>query len=297
MTREEAIKTIRLTCPKISDSECDFETAMRFLIPELRESEDERIKKIITDSVFYQYGAGVEYKDVLDYLDKLEKQKEQRLLSVSAASEWLRKHVCNYMNSEYNEFHQCAEYDGSIDKEKLINDFEKAMQKESLRDFIDDFPYSDEQKEQQQEKKEVKFVLPKFLYARTTNNKTIDVSYAPQSLDAVEYIRSDYLHQEQKPAWSEEDKKKIGRLRSVVNQLASYTDSLDVNGDYCEGDYAELDAWLKLLPLKRKIDGFTIEEFSAISRAIELLYGSHFEIVPPLKDILTKMAKYDKGTI
>ena len=41
--------------------------------------EDERIREIITDSVFYQYGAGVEYKDVLDYLDKLEKQKEQRL--------------------------------------------------------------------------------------------------------------------------------------------------------------------------------------------------------------------------
>lgn len=48
------------------------------LIPELAESEDERIKKIITDSVFYQYGAGVEYKDVLDYLDKLEKQREQK---------------------------------------------------------------------------------------------------------------------------------------------------------------------------------------------------------------------------
>lgn len=37
--------------------------------------EDERIMKIITDSIFY--GAGVEYKDVLDYLDYLEKLKEQ----------------------------------------------------------------------------------------------------------------------------------------------------------------------------------------------------------------------------
>ncbi len=43
------------------------------------ESEDERIRKIISDSVFYQYGAGVEYKDVLDYLDKLEKQKYNRM--------------------------------------------------------------------------------------------------------------------------------------------------------------------------------------------------------------------------
>ena len=55
----------------------------------------------------------------------------------------------------------------------------------------------DSLQQEQQEKKEVKFVFPKFLYARTTNNKTIDVSYAPQSLDAIEYIRSDSLQQEQ----------------------------------------------------------------------------------------------------
>ena len=102
-----------------SDAVADLIQQMRVSEPE--ESEDERVRKIISDSVFYQYGAGAEYKDVLDYLDKLE----------------------------------------------------------------------------QQEKKEVKFVFPKFLYARTTNNKTIDMSYAPQSLDAVEYIRSDSLQQEQ----------------------------------------------------------------------------------------------------
>ena len=55
----------------------------------------------------------------------------------------------------------------------------------------------DSLQQEQQKKKEVKFVFPKFLYARTTNNKTIDISYAPQSLDAVEYIRSDFLQQEQ----------------------------------------------------------------------------------------------------
>ena len=57
-------------------------------------------------------------------------QKKQKSSSIIAASEWLREHVCCYMNSEYNEFHKCVEYDGSIDKERLINDFEEAMQKE-----------------------------------------------------------------------------------------------------------------------------------------------------------------------
>lgn len=49
----------------------------------------------------------------------------------------------------------------------------------------------DSLQQEQQESSKGKFVFPKFLYARTTNNKTIDVSYAPQSLDAIEYVRKD----------------------------------------------------------------------------------------------------------
>lgn len=36
-----------------------------------------------------------------------------------------------------------------------------------------------------------KFVYPDKLYARTNNNITIDISYAPQTLEAVEYTRTD----------------------------------------------------------------------------------------------------------
>ena len=36
-----------------------------------------------------------------------------------------------------------------------------------------------------------KFTFPSALYARTIDNKTIDVSYTPQSLDVVEYIKND----------------------------------------------------------------------------------------------------------
>lgn len=78
MTREEALKIVRNIYQTDKEKE-----ALGVLIPELCESEDERIKKIITDSVFYQYGAGAEYKDVLDYLDKLEKQKEQKNVDIA----------------------------------------------------------------------------------------------------------------------------------------------------------------------------------------------------------------------
>lgn len=40
-----------------------------------------------------------------------------------------------------------------------------------------------------------KFTFPNVLYARTIDNKTIDVSYTPQSLDAVEYIKNDQTEQ------------------------------------------------------------------------------------------------------
>lgn len=38
-----------------------------------------------------------------------------------------------------------------------------------------------------------KFVYPDKLYARTNDNITLDISYAPQTLEAVEYIRTDAL--------------------------------------------------------------------------------------------------------
>lgn len=43
------------------------------------------------------------------------------------ACKWLKKNTSNYQNWEYNEFHNCVEYDGSMDIEKMISEFKKAM--------------------------------------------------------------------------------------------------------------------------------------------------------------------------
>lgn len=63
-----------------------------------------------------------------------------------------------------------------------------------------------------------KFVFPKFLYARTINNKTIDVSYAPQSLDAVEYTRSDSLQQEQPEVGLEKEVEKKWNSFEIIDE-------------------------------------------------------------------------------
>ena len=39
--------------------------------------------------------------------------------------------------------------------------------------------------------KESKFVYPDKLYARTNDNIKLDISYAPQNMEAIEYIRTD----------------------------------------------------------------------------------------------------------
>ena len=49
--------------------------------------------------------------------------------------------------------------------------------------------------QEQPESSKGKFVFPNYLYARTMDNKTIDVSYVPQSLDAVEYIKNNPTEQ------------------------------------------------------------------------------------------------------
>ena len=238
MTREEAIKVANEMHGWVkTDREKE---ALETLIPELRESDDERIRKAMVD-YFSQYKddglRGVDITPWIAYLENLKPsfrkihdgvmwdrglrtgialgKKEQKSLNIGAASEWLRKHVCNYMNSEYNEFHQCVEYDGSIDKEKLINDFEKAMQKESLRDFIDDFPYSDEQKPIN----ESNMHEPTLDEARKWN-EAYEKGYS---------LGYENGRNEQKPAeWSKEDDFKLGALITDIETRSDLTETIKI---------------------------------------------------------------------
>lgn len=79
MDRKEAIETIRRCMPRVGDSQCDFETALRELIPELAESEDERMPRMIglalTDVPEERFTSlGTTLKDCLAYLEKLKEQ-------------------------------------------------------------------------------------------------------------------------------------------------------------------------------------------------------------------------------
>lgn len=64
-----------------------------------------------------------------DRFNLLPKQ-EQKPIDMDFVSDWLRKHIKTYLNSEYNEFHQTVEYDGNIDVERLIEDLKKAIEQQ-----------------------------------------------------------------------------------------------------------------------------------------------------------------------
>lgn len=76
MKKEEAIKILRETHDSALFS---VRTALETLIPELRESEDERVRKAIINYILYK-ADGVSEEDEHKWISWLEKQKEQNLL-------------------------------------------------------------------------------------------------------------------------------------------------------------------------------------------------------------------------
>ena len=130
MERSEAIERIKARYDKWALDNEDMK-AIQALIPELKESEDERIRKAIEGTIRV-YGktqgewlCGYDMDTLVIHLREafgaLERQKEQKhSLNFDAISSWLRDHVSRYVNSEFNEFHHCTEYDGTINVERLI---------------------------------------------------------------------------------------------------------------------------------------------------------------------------------
>ncbi len=112
------------------------------IILEPEESEDEKIRKelikllnIMSDGIVENYTT-IPLKDFVAYL---EKQKEHKQVDIDFVSDWLRKHIKTYVNSEYNEFHKTMEYDGSINIEHLIEDLKKEIEQQPFAhesDFV-----------------------------------------------------------------------------------------------------------------------------------------------------------------
>lgn len=90
----------------------------------------------------------------------------------------------------------------------------------------------------QQEQPEVpngKFVFPKYLYARTKDNKTIDMSYAPQDMNAIEYIRNDFIQQEQ-PELDLHNNGWIDCRKQMPKETKQWSDTLQGHREWTESE-------------------------------------------------------------
>lgn len=76
-------------------------------------------------------------------------------------------------------------------KEQLEKEWKELEPWNNIGPTVQEFLYG-----KQPEVQNGKFVFPKYLYARTKDNKTIDMSYAPQDMTAIEYVRNDFVEQE-----------------------------------------------------------------------------------------------------
>jgi len=98
MDRKEAIEIVKKNYPHVTASGSEFETALRELIPELAESEDERIRKKIITIIKNETGWQQEFPSQNQCLAWLEKQKERGPLTKE--EEYTLNRIIEYLEDE-----------------------------------------------------------------------------------------------------------------------------------------------------------------------------------------------------
>lgn len=271
MTREEAIEIVKKH--GISADGTKFESALSELIPELAESEDERIRKALVwhlkaDVDFVSNG--VTKAECIAYL---EKQKENPKSADSISSDCTSDVKCE---DRWHKVTDSLPDNGRLVLAKdclgnvLLARYDGENWEVNVYDNEDHYCHNSISKwceipsEKQQESLHIPETSKENANSFTDEDErfrrwlcdyfsSIDKAWIHKDITCIDILRWLEKQKEQKPAeWSEEDERMIGRMRSVVNECAFYNDALDVNGDYCEGDYAKLDDWLKSLPLNLK---------------------------------------------
>lgn len=228
MTKEEAIKKIKWEIAGLIIDK-DAREALETLIPELRESEDDRIVRCIEVALtdvdeqrFKDFGTTL--KDCIAYLEK-----QKHSLNFDAISSWLRDHVSRYVNSEYNEFHNCTEYDGTINIERLIADLKVA---------VDSGAFDIHEQKEQKQNPLIKIMEDKKAITEDIRNgiptKTIEKERNVKFATPV-----DVSHTE----WSEEDKEMKLLVFRIINGFYNWTRYI---GDDCEKAKKAVD-WVRNL--------------------------------------------------
>ena len=199
MTREEAIKVIKDNWP---DGRVLLKLALEFLIPELKESEDERIRKSIIDLVEKQMPKSENKKWMISWLEKQGEQKPQGKLALEV---WKDMRLEVYQQASGNRH----EPNYSDDSTKMF----------SLTDIDEIF---EKVAEKQCEQKPTNKIKPRFKVGDTIRPKGSMAEYTIESIYGECYhgkgwrltigCDEDYELVEQKPTDEVEPKFKVGDI-------------------------------------------------------------------------------------
>ena len=230
----------------------------------------ERLKALRENMKSYGYIDGVEELDSI-FPELRESEDESIRKELIEFIKWsVDRH---FMREDFHQAKRPPEWIAYLEKQK----------EQSLRDFIDDFSYSDEQKEQKYYWKPTETDVALFNKAVTTN-KTLTPTERAQ-LDIIRskfgYCRavncSGIVQKEQKPTWSEEDEKMRSRILDIFAcDQKHYLDEI---------------AWLKSLrpgwkPTDKQMKALQSAKFiykdgldnSAVASIIESLYNDLLEL-------------------
>jgi len=192
--------------------------------PELKESEDERIRKAILKLV-KKHSVNHERCQMEVYL---EKQKEQNESICDDLAEEIDRISKRYPEVSFAKLSRIAVHfakwqkeqkptehpDDKVDEEVELTPFESAL----FSAFSD--------------------AWQEFMRGENVNVAQWAKEHSEELLEVAK---------EDSAKWSKEEKEIIGNLRHILNAYAFEHSGLDVNGDYIKQDYIDADNWLKSL--------------------------------------------------
>lgn len=282
---------------------------LEFIFPELAESEDEgeRIRKSLVQTLQLAKRndgkLGISNTLADKYLAWLEKQKGP--LPIPDKFSELNSLLLQYFQSAVNRKDDTEiESDTDLWGRKILDYVWKHDEKpkESLGDFIDDFPYSDEQKEQKPKEQCVDVIKMSTLLAADRlasaemtgrfkerkeileNPEKYGLCKPAECEDCAMYLSGNCIHPngkcenvKSKQEWSEEDKRKLNRIYEILGQAADekpFGSSKRIIGDK---EAVELQDFIKLLrpswkPSEVQMDALEAATVRYQSTGLESLY-------------------------
>ena len=235
-----------------------------FIFPELKESEDEKIRKELIEKV-KETPACIGFNDKKAVLSWFEKQGEQ--IDIANKEYWRgyregkQETIDKYSDIEKQGEQKSAAKIQLGKKYKCIaspiysifREGEIYKPKDKFLCSLMNVCYSCFEQIEDGEQKPVECIKLDNEFENQISHLIASVLNSEHEYNEgfVKYVSQSLLgfaKKEQKPAeWSEDDSRKTGTLSSIIFDYAFYKDALDENNDLT-GDYAELNDWLATLP-------------------------------------------------